>query len=63
MPEMSSWETGGSQLAAVCVYGGAVTSVRVGFRTNGWPPSVTGRVWTANALSALTTVYVNTTHC
>ena len=63
MPKISSWETGKSQPVAVCVCGGVVTIVRVDFRTNGWPPWLTGRIWTADALSALTTVCVNTTRC
>jgi len=63
MPKISSWETGRSQPAAVCVCGGVVTSVRVGFRTNGWPLSATGRISTPNAPFAPTTVCANTTPC
>ncbi len=63
MPKISSWETGRSQPAAVCVCGGVVTSVRVGFRTNGWPLSATGRISTPNAPFAPTTICANTTPC
>jgi len=35
MTKISIWETSGSQPVVVCVSGGDVTSVRVGFRTSG----------------------------
>jgi len=63
MPKISFWEISKSQLVAVCVCGGAVTSVHVDFRTSGWPPCLKGKIWTADALSALTTVCANTTRC
>ena len=63
MPKISSWEAGRSQPAAVCVCGGHVISVLMGFRMNGWPLLATGRIWTANALFAPTIVSANTIPC
>ena len=63
MPRISFWETGKSQPVEVCVCGGIVTSVHVDVRTSGWPLCLKGKIWTADALSALTTVCANTTHC